>query len=106
MPYISLFSDELGIAVLFEGVETKNKVHLAIRPGREIPPGIRFFPGGKRFVDPLTYQKALNAEIKTRRQNYRKSRNAINLERDMNRLVAGLSITKKRLRRIENSSTK
>lgn len=88
MHYISRFSDELGIAVLFEGVENEEQVHLAIDQGARYLQGFAFSQAAQDFVDPLKYQSGLNNEIKTVvTRNYRKSRNAINLERDLNRIV-------------------
>lgn len=87
--YISTFSQELGIAVIFEGVETENELENSIEAGGSFIQGFYFsearesFQANDAFRDSI--QRALHNVSYRQLHN---SRNVLKIEESMNRYLA------------------
>lgn len=91
MNHIGRFAEELGISVLFEGVETEEQVRLAIGQGARYLQGFAFAPAGEDFIDPDRFKQPLDGSMSSvMTAKYRKAAHAIKLEKELNRVLKGV----------------
>lgn len=86
--YISQFSQELGVSVLFEGVETETELESAIESGASYIQGYFFSEARDDFQESSSYREKLKRSLFRAVDNLQnENRNAIHVENELNDLL-------------------
>jgi len=87
--YISAFAQEVGISVIFEGVETENELENSIEAGGSYIQGFYFAPAAESFLEPDAFRDSIQVALNNvAYQQLHNSRNVLKIEENMNRYLA------------------